>query len=104
MQIPKIGKKSVWFILGIVGLIVFVCILFLVFRNSSKKTAVANSLSTPVMLATPILSPAATPTPALPGNIWVVMQIEENAIYANGFYYDVATFFNLDQPSLTVRA
>jgi len=31
-------------------------------------------------------------------------EMEENAIYANGFYYDVATFFNLDQPSLTVRA
>lgn len=61
----------------------------------------------PQIVTTPAVVPALviqTPTPTLPGNIWVVTGIEQSVIHQNGFNYDVATFTNLNQPAVTLRA
>src|SRR3989339_23223 len=82
-------------------------VLYFIWRNQNRAGEPAFAVSTPVMLATPTPLPVMTATlvpTAMPGNIWVVMSIEESALYSNGFYYDVATFYNLAQPTLTVRA
>ena len=101
-------KKYLWIGLGILGFIVLVCVISSLILSSSSTRQQANSLSTPVMLATatPVMTPTATPTatPVGPGNIWEVVAIEENKIYENGFHYDVATFKNLNDPSLIILA
>jgi hypothetical protein len=100
-------KKYIWIGIGIFVFVVLVCGILSVFMNTSTRQQ-AEPLSTPVMLATATsmvtLTPTPTVTPVAPGIIWEVVSIEEHIIYENGFYYDVATFRNLNDPSVLIQA
>ena len=45
-----------------------------------------------------------TPTPKKVGDVWIVVNSENNALRQNGFVYDVDTFENKDDRSLSLRA
>jgi hypothetical protein len=46
----------------------------------------------------------AQPTPAVSGDKWKVISIEENAFEREGYLYDVAVFENVENSSVTLRA
>jgi len=92
----KIDKRIVWVGLGVIIFLLIACAALFWTKNSSRL-----STATPTTISVVVTS---TPTTALPGNIWVVSKIEEAAIHQNGYVYDVATFTNLDRPSVTLRA
>ncbi|EKD52744.1 MAG: hypothetical protein ACD_61C00256G0003 [uncultured bacterium] len=100
-------KKYIRIGLGIFLVVALICSL-IYWLTSLPTRQQASLLSTPTVLATatPVMTPTPTQTaiPAAPGNIWEVVAIEENKIYENGFHYDVATFKNLNDPSLIILA
>ncbi len=97
--------------IGLVMLILLVMagLAFLSFRDLSHYWAPAllppTATPRPTMTPTPTVTPTPTPVPEKPaGPIWVVSRIEEGLFHENGFVYDIATFTNLDKPSVTIRA
>lgn len=96
--------------IGLVMLILLVVagLAFLSFRDLSLAWApVLLPSATPRPTSTPI--PTMTPTPMattekVAGPVWVLTRIEVGLFHENGYDYDIATFTNLDKPSVTIRA
>ena len=52
--------------------------------------------------ATPTIVP--TPTPVILVNVWIVSYIEEAGYYRDGYNFDLATFYNRDDPNVVLYA
>lgn len=79
-------------------------------RNSANRNQnEAQVFATPVINnQTPVVLPTLTPQPTTTlvpvGKTWKVTEIKQNVIHQNGFWYDVATFQNVDRPDVLVQA
>lgn len=92
----KIDKRIIWIGSAVIIFLLVAGVALIWLKNSSRQ-----------IVTTPAVVPGLvnqTPTSTLPGNIWVVTGIEQSVIHQNGFNYDVATFTNLNQPAVTLRA
>ena len=108
MKIPNIDKKYIW--IG-VGILVLGCIgaliLWWVVTVGGKKQVAALVIPQTIPQTTPtafLPTPTVTPLPVVPGNIWIVASIEQNAIREGLFLYDVATFYNKNVPTIIMKA
>ena len=105
-------KKFIWIGAGILVLGLIVALLFFWFITGPGKKPVAaivipqgvSALATPEMTpsATQTTVPTAISTSA--GDIWQVVEISKKAIHENGFDYDVATFSNVGNPAILMKA
>lgn len=121
-------EQRKWLIAG--GLVLMMILVFLIgyvlggmIEKNSTKQSELTVLATPTVLTSTsnqatfkiflplIIKQLLTPTVVLPvetpkptSDVWIVIKIEKGALKQNGFVYDVDTFENKTNKSVTLRA
>ncbi len=104
------AKKYLPWIFVVVGALLFFAVIWMVFplfaksfQTSFQPQAVplASPAASPQPISTPTVAPTRTPLPSptptptlIPGSVWSVTKIEDQAYSHDGFVYDVGTFTN----------